>query len=65
MTLYSRSYLANSLILEALVNDAGTYDVFVDGRNVTRFRAGDVVRNRWGRKATKARVDLTANRVDL
>jgi len=65
VTLYSRTYLANTLVLEALVDDGGTYDVFVDGRVVSRFRAGDVVRKRWGTKATKAFIDLSAFEVSL
>ena len=65
VALYSHLYLANSLVLEALVDDGGTYDVFVDGRVITRFRAQDVVRTRWGTRATRAKIDLAGNVVSL
>ena len=63
--LYSRNYLSNSLVLEAEVDDGATYDVFVDGRVITRFRAAEVVRTRWGTKATKALIDVSVARVAL
>lgn len=65
LTLYSTTGLSSILTLEAEVDDGETYDVFVDGRVVTRFRAESVVRTRWGRKATLATVDLGASRVSL
>ncbi|WP_286995035.1 hypothetical protein [Acinetobacter sp.] len=65
LVLYSPDYFANSLLIEAEVDDGGTYDVFVDGRIVTRFRAAEVVRERWGQRATKAAINLSAAKVSL
>ena len=65
LVLYSPDYFSNSLIIEAEVDDGGTYDVFVDGRIVTRFRAAEVVRERWGQRATKAAINLSAAKVSL
>ena len=63
--LYHTTYLSSLLALEAEVDDGATYDLFINGRVVSRFRGGEVVRNRWGTKANQARLDLTGNVVAL
>ena len=63
--LYHTTYLSSLLALEAEVDDGATYDLFINGRVVSRFRGGEVVRNRGGTKANQARLDLTGNVVAL
>lgn len=54
LDLYSTAYLSNTLVLEGEVDDGGTYDVFLNGRVLTRVRSQDLTRTRWGLRADKA-----------
>ena len=63
--LYEPTSLATTLALEALVDDGGTYDLFLDGRVITRFRADAVTRRRWGARAALAVLELAGNEVTL
>ena len=63
--LYHTTYMSSLLALEAAVDDGETYDIFINGRVVSRFRGGEVVRSRWGTKATQARLELAGSVVSL
>ena len=63
--LYDTALLANMITLEAELDDGETYDVFVNGRVLSRFRADTVARKRWGIRATLATVQVGANTVAL
>ena len=57
--------LTNMVAVEEAMDDGGTYDVFLNGRVYSRFRAGGVRRVRNGRKATFAMLNLKLDTVLL
>ena len=63
--LYNTTSLAAVVTLEEALDDGETYDAFLNGRVLSRFRAGAVTRARWGRKATQARLDVDGSAVAL
>ena len=57
--------LTNMVSVEEALDDGDTYDVFLNGRVYSRFRAGAVRRVRNGRKATFAMLNLKIDTVLL